>query len=220
VQNDNFSINSKEIYENILPDGSFLGQLGPREWKRFEDTVKYVPKNTKSLLDVGCFCGEWLHFVLQKRPSIENHLGIDVAQNKIDKAKEKYPELNLKAIYAEQLDFAPNSFDIVTCLEVLEHIPDWLKVFHSLFHFARHRVLIGVPYREKTQYTCCVNCGKSTPLWGHLRSYTEDSFPQLKGWSLSFTKLYDKDPSRIFAYRIYSRFFNPRWLLAKYERNG
>lgn len=216
---DNSQVTNKEIYEQTLLDGSLLGKIGPRDMKRFEDTVKHIQHDAESVLDVGCFCGEWLHYLLKHRPSIRKHLGIDVAQNRIDEAKRLYPELNLKAAFAEQLDMPSASFDVVTCLEVLEHIPDWLSVFNSLFGIARKQVLITVPYRQEISYTICIYCGKPTPIWGHLRSYSEDTFPQVLGWSLNFATIRDRNPQTSLVRKIY-RFFKPHypWLLVNYRR--
>lgn len=210
---------NKEIYEQRLGNGSLYGEIGPRDFKRFEDTAKHIHRMAESVLDVGCFCDDWLHYVLKHRPSIRKHLGIDVAQNRIDKAKRLYPELNVKIAFAEQLDFPSASFDVVTCLEVLEHIPDWLSVFNTLFRFAKKQVLITVPYREKVTYTVCIHCGKSTPIWGHLRSYSEDMFPPVSGWSLSFAKVRDRNPEATLVRKVY-RFFRPHypWLLVNYQR--
>lgn len=215
---DNLKIANKEIYEQRLPDGKIWGEITNRDIKRFEDTSKHICPGAESLLDVGCFYGHWLNFIC-RRHTLKKHLGIDVAENRINEAKRLFPHLNVKVCSADELDLPEKSFDVITCLEVLEHIPDWLKVFHSLFRFAAKQVIITVPYREQIQYTVCVNCGKPTPLYGHLRSYSEDSFPEIRGWSLNFTKIRDKDPQGSFARKIY-RFFKPHypWLLVNYRR--
>lgn len=209
---------NKEIYEQVLPDGRIYGEIGSRDIKRFEDTSKHICLDAESLLDVGCCCGHWLNFVC-KHHTLKKHLGIDVAENRINEVKRLFPELNVKVCSTDELDLPEKSLDVVTCLEVLEHIPDWLKVFHSLFRFAAKQVLITVPYREEIRYTVCVNCGKLTPLYGHLRSYSEDSFPQVRGWSLNFAKIADKNPERPIFRKIY-RFLRPSypWILADYRR--
>jgi len=214
---DKRQVTSKDIYEQVMPDGRIYGEIGPRDIKRFEDTAKHIHPDAESPLDVGCFGGHWLNFMC-KHHTIKRHLGIDVAENRVDKAKQLFPERNFRVCSAEELDLPEKSFDIVTCLEVLEHIPDWLKVFHSLFRFAAKQVLITVPYREEIRYTVCVNCAKVTPIYGHLRSYCEDSFPQVPGWSLDFTKIADRNPDRPLFRKIY-RFLRPRysWILADYR---
>jgi hypothetical protein len=68
---DQKQVTSKEVYEQRLPDGSLYGQIGPRDWRRFEDTARYIRHDAESVLDVGCFCGDWLHYVLKHHPSIQ-----------------------------------------------------------------------------------------------------------------------------------------------------
>ena len=209
-------ITNKNIYEQTLSDGKIFGEIGPRDINRYRDTAQFIHSDAQSLLDVGCCTGEWLHHVCRIR-ELKEHLGVDVADNRIQEARRRYPALNLKTGYVEQLNLQDQSFDTVTCCEVLEHIDDWLSVFHSLFRYARLQVLITVPYRENIVETVCIHCGEATPLYGHLRSYTEETFPQVDGWNLRFGKIKDRNPRASNARRFY-RFFRPHypWLVASY----
>jgi len=209
----------KAVYEATLDDGSIYGKLTSRDMKRLETTEKHIAGDAKSLLDVGCFCGEWLDFLLSRRQDIEEHLGIDVAESKIKEGGQLHPDLNLKAAFAEDLDVPDGGFEVVTCLEVLEHIPKWHAVFESLFRFASKQVVVTVPYRENIVKTPCVHCGKITPLYGHLHRYSEESFPQVPGWSRSFKKIAGYNPSGSLIRRIY-RVLRPiySWLLVDYRK--
>jgi len=213
-----FAITESDIYEKSLPNGSIYGKIGEQGIKRFVDTAKHICLNAESILDVGCGNGDWLYFICQ-RLSIKKHLGIDVSKSRINNANKFFPELNVKACSITELELLEKSFDVVTCLEVLEHVPDWIQLFNLLFRFASKQVLITVSYREKIKYTECIHCGKLTPMYGHLRSYSEESFPQVLGWSLSFAKIREKDPNINRLRRIY-HFFRPHypWLLVNYRR--
>ncbi|MDM8006726.1 MAG: class I SAM-dependent methyltransferase [Phycisphaerae bacterium] len=210
-------ITNQQIYDQVLADGRLHGQIGPRDINRFKDTLRHLDKNSRSILDVGCHAGDWLHYVLTHR-SIRSHLGIDVVPGKIDEARRRFPDLNVRVSFAEQLDVPEKAFDTVTCMEVLEHILDWLGVFQSLFSLARRQVLVTVPYREEIVQTVCIHCARLTPLYGHLRTYTEDSFPAVPGWTRSFARIRERDPGRSFAYRCYRR-IKPHypWLIADYR---
>jgi len=78
---------------------------------------------------------------------------------------------------------------------------------------------VTVPYREEIIQTVCIHCAKLTPLYGHLRSYTEATFPEVPGWSRSLVRIRERDPGRDWAYRCY-RWLVPRypWLMADYRR--
>lgn len=211
-------INNKAIYEEKLGDGQPYGKITPLEISRFKDTASHLCRQGESLLDVGCFSGEWLNYVTSNFSWITKHLGIDVAQNKIDEGRRLFPYLNLECSYAEQMSLSSDKFDIVTCLEVLEHIPDWRKIFGILFKLAKKQVIITVPYKEFIIQTPCIHCGKLTPLYGHLRSYSEVDFPEVLGWKRIITKLHDKR-NRTLLKRIY-RIINPfySWILIDYRR--
>jgi|SRR3989344_6678395 len=45
----------------------------------------------------------------------------------------------------QKLTFKDNSFDMVTCFEVLEHIPDPVKAMKELYRVTKNRLLISVP---------------------------------------------------------------------------
>lgn len=209
----------KEAYEQCDESGELYGQIGERDLRRFKDILFYLEENATSLLDVGCFSGHWLHMVLKSRPQVSKHLGIDVSEKHVEDARRRFPELNVRSGYAEQLDLPANSFDVVTCLEVLEHIPDWLRVFESLFRFAAKQVLITVPYKQEIIMTPCIHCGRLTPLYGHLRSYSESSFPDVPGWSKHLRRLRRRGPELSLLRRVYRILVGHySWLLVEYRR--
>jgi ubiquinone/menaquinone biosynthesis C-methylase UbiE len=211
------SVTNREIYDQVLADGGLHGEIRRRDLHRFADTLRWVLPGAESLLDVGCNTGTWLNFAVRHR-AFRRHLGVDVAPSKIEQGRRRFPDLNLRVGFAEEIEPSEGRFDVVTCLEVLEHIPAWEGVFDSLFRLASRQVLITVPYRETIMQTVCVHCARLTPLYGHLRSYTEASFPARAGWSLTLVKLRDRDPDRSITWKVY-RLFRPfyPWLLVDYR---
>jgi len=101
---------------------------------RFEFFDSYVP-NWQGLkaLDVGCGGGFTCEFMANRGMIVS---GIDPSQNSIQVAQEHASQSGLKIDYshgfAEDLPYDDNSFDLVTCVDVLEHVADLNKVIAEI----------------------------------------------------------------------------------------
>lgn len=91
------------------------------------------------VLDVGCGGG----ILSEAMASLGAHvLGIDLSQAVLDVAElhalEGKLAIQYRAIAAEELAAAqPNSFDLVTCMEMLEHVPDPAATLRALARLVR-----------------------------------------------------------------------------------
>ena len=103
---------------------------------------------------------------------------------------------NITCVEGNVLDLPleDNTFDLVLCAEVLEHIPpaQLPRACDELTRIAKGHVLIGVPYRQDTRVgqTTCRSCGKTNPPWGHVNRFTEDKlkalFPKCSAEKIDF----------------------------------
>lgn len=99
------------------------------------------PKGAKSLLDVGCGTG-WLGALARLyKPGIKTVVGVDAFENVLF---EDYYD----AIYAER--FVPflfgeikKSFDVVVCLNAIEHHADPFHVLRGMERVARRAVFVS-----------------------------------------------------------------------------
>lgn len=88
------------------------------------------------LLDAGCGTGAMLGMFRRDYPD-KNYTGVDFSEKMIETAKKKRMEgICFVAGDCENLPFADNSFDVVTCSMSFHHYPNPEKFFLSL-----HRVL-------------------------------------------------------------------------------
>ncbi len=81
------------------------------------------------LLDIGCGGGVLTEEIAQLRCQVT---GIDISPRSIAIAKTHAARGGLTIDYrvssGTQVPFDPESFDAVSCCDVLEHIPDWMQV--------------------------------------------------------------------------------------------
>lgn len=90
--------------------------------------------------------------------------------------------------------FPDDSFDLVVCTEVLEHIPNdrLADACSELARVTRDYLMVGVPFKQDVRVgrTTCTNCRMPNPPWGHVNVFDEQRlrslFSKLKVEELSF----------------------------------
>lgn len=107
------------------PESEFkpLHAINPLRIKWIDQTVSL---QGKTVLDIGCGGGILAESMAQRGAEVT---GIDLSDKALSVAKlhliESGLKVNYRKISAEEFaDEAPSSFDLVTCLEMLEHVPD------------------------------------------------------------------------------------------------
>ena len=115
------------------PDGPFrpLHDLNPSRLKFVADRA---PLKAARTVDVGCGGGILAESLAEKGARVT---GIDVAPKVLATARLHLHESGLEVEYREVTveDFAaeqPGSFDVITCMEMLEHVPDPASIIASV----------------------------------------------------------------------------------------
>lgn len=85
--------------------------------KRAEKVLKYIPQTDGLHLDIGTGRGDGTYLISKRKRCI----GIDYGTKSALIAKEKVE--NIIVCDSRHLPFKDNTFDSVTCLDVIEHIP-------------------------------------------------------------------------------------------------
>ena len=93
----------------------------------------FSPVAEKTLLDIGCGAGILSEAMAQRGAVVT---GLDMGQEPLNIAKLHLHESNLDIEYQQSTaeSYAakyPNAFDIVTCMEMLEHVPDPASVIKA-----------------------------------------------------------------------------------------
>lgn len=125
-------LNLEEIWDQVPPDyyqNGIKGNLLQRLWhtRKLKSVIDLVDIEPDNILDVGCASGWFLSEISLTFPKA-NCVGVDVYKKAIDYGKKRYKELELIQADGHNLPFKNNSFDLVICTEVLEHVVDPEKV--------------------------------------------------------------------------------------------
>jgi 2-polyprenyl-3-methyl-5-hydroxy-6-metoxy-1,4-benzoquinol methylase len=151
----------------------------------FEGTLEqlFAVADPRSLLDVGCGEGVLVHKWAQ-RLGEARVVGIDLEEPSIQAgwAQHRAPNLEYRVMRAENLPFAGGEFDLVTAIELLEHVPDPEHTLAEMARCAERHLLVSVP-REPLWRMLNVARGAywsdlgNTP--GHLNHWSKRSFARL-----------------------------------------
>ncbi len=113
--------------------------------KSAANRLENILKEGDKLLDVGCGAG---HYYASYKKNISNdflYTGVDATQNYVDLAKKAFKndsncEFQKQDIF--DLEFDDASFDIVTCFNVLLHMPTIKKPISELCRVASKRLML------------------------------------------------------------------------------
>ncbi|GAB3423190.1 bifunctional 2-polyprenyl-6-hydroxyphenol methylase/3-demethylubiquinol 3-O-methyltransferase UbiG [Giesbergeria sinuosa] len=108
-----------------------LHQINPL---RLDWINSLTPLHGQRVLDVGCGGGILADAMARKGAEV---VGIDLATKSLRVAQlhaleAQTPNVNYREISAEALaEEAPSTFDVVTCMEMMEHVPDPQSIVHA-----------------------------------------------------------------------------------------
>ena len=122
---------AKEIYNKtqLTPQNEFERHIYHRDQFAHYFRWSHVLKNAKigqTILDFGCGTGEILELFYRNRYRPKKYLGLDIRQKTINDNNEKFKKLDFAEfrqadLCQPELDLK-QTFDIITCFEVMEHI--------------------------------------------------------------------------------------------------
>jgi SAM-dependent methyltransferase len=145
---------------------------------RFKAVLDLIPADARSLIDVGCGNGAFVHFVADSGREFDELHATDRSATALSRVR-----ISKTPASIDDLPFADSAFDAVTCLEVIEHLPLGIyeKALANICRIARKYVIIGVPFEEdiEADLVRCPSCtGRFNPDY-HLRRYTQATLDTL-----------------------------------------
>lgn len=150
----------------------------------FKELINEVEKlKPYSILDAGCGEGFTLD-ILKNRKIGKKLTGFDFLEEAIGIGKKLHPELNLLTGDIYNISFKDNSFDLVICTEVLEHLENPEKALKELRRVTKEYVLISVP-NEPFFMAANFLRGKNISRWGndieHIQHWSRAGIKNLAG---------------------------------------
>ena len=122
-------------------------ELNPKIRNRCLRAFELIPQKNCRLLDLGCSTGGFLGY-LHKKACCRELYGCDVSSEAIAEAQYSYPGIKFVHI-SSKIPFPNSYFDVVTMLDVLEHVPNEHDVLSEITRvLVKGGVLIlSVPHR-------------------------------------------------------------------------
>lgn len=158
--------------ERIVPGKVTLDrELASRS--RYEFAARYV--EGRRVLDIGCGEGYGSAMLAEKAAHV---VGTDSSEEVIEYAAAKYSGANLefRCMPAEKHAFADGSFDVVVCLELIEHVEDYVAVMEEMHRLLKPGgiLILSTPNKDVT------SPGREKPI--HEFHVHEFTIPEL--WEL------------------------------------
>src|SRR5204863_3840375 len=110
-----------------------------------------LPARAGSRLDVGVGEGTWLELLSRERPGLRL-AALDLSRERLKDLAVRHADGSEVGKHFGDVTAMPlgdGEVDVVTLLEVIEHVPDWRAALREALRVARRTVLITLPYREQ-----------------------------------------------------------------------
>jgi 2-polyprenyl-3-methyl-5-hydroxy-6-metoxy-1,4-benzoquinol methylase len=153
----------------------------------FQRTLEELVERAQpaSLLDVGCGEGVIVQRLARQLAS-SRVVGVDLKEDSIQAGWSRHTAQNLEytTLSGGELPFADGEFELVSAIEVLEHVPDPERTLGEMARCAQRHLLVSVP-REPLWRALNMARGAYVPKLGntpgHLNHWSKRAFIELLG---------------------------------------
>lgn len=98
----------------------------------------------KTILDAGCGEGFTMNRLTKEKIG-EKIEGVEYSKDALTLGRKLFPNLTFKEGSTYDLLYKDNSFDLVICTEVLEHLNEPIKALKEVFRVSKKNILVSVP---------------------------------------------------------------------------
>lgn len=167
-------------YEKFQTSNPVVGRLIDRFYGKVEEMAGGL--SPEKVLDAGCGEGETLERLAPLLP--EAVTGVDLNPESVEFTRERIPAGEFSVADILDLPFEADSFDLVLCLEVLEHIPDPGPAVDELARVGRGDIIFSVPSEPWFRLGSLAR-GKYLAGWGNHPEHVNHWNPRSFGEFLS-----------------------------------
>jgi ubiquinone/menaquinone biosynthesis C-methylase UbiE len=180
--------------ERVVP-GLVNDDLWAEHLSRYSFAARYA--SGAKLLDIGCGTG---YGTAELARSARLAFGIDISADALEYAVPEYGLENVRFLQssASQLPFAPETFDVITAFEVIEHIPDWDMLIAEARRTLRPNGLFFVSTPNRLYYT--ESRGNEGPNPYHVHEFTYDEFTAALRKHFPHCTMFLQNPTEAFAF--------------------
>lgn len=151
----------------------------PAEKERIGEVIAAIPADVRNVLDAGCGNGFFLNTLAAVCPErFDRTVGLDFSEHALQHVKVESVRGSIT-----HLPFGDKSFDLVTCLEVLEHLPHgaFEAGLRELERVSGRYLLVTVPNQEDLflELVMCEQCNCCFNRHLHVRSFCHTALASL-----------------------------------------
>lgn len=155
-------------YSTIVGKGSFI----PVQVEAYFLALNTYVENGARVLDVGFGLGYGLNILAINAGEL---MGVDIDPKVVEYCNDTLIGRNLKVSWiglynGSNLDFEDSSFDVVTCVDVLEHVENYHSFLDELLRVSQKGVFVSTPNR-RPEHT---NPDGTPRNYWHLREWSYD----------------------------------------------
>lgn len=110
-----------DYYQKGIENNLFQWIWHTWKWNSMQRFFEKLSVKPSKILDVGCASGSLTSQIANFFPSAES-FGVDSYKEAVSFGQKSYPNIKFKYADAHKLPFKTGSFDLITCIETLEHL--------------------------------------------------------------------------------------------------
>lgn len=143
--------------------------------RRINTVYSKIPSDVHSMLDVGCGNGILVNYINENYPQRFNRIfATDRSETSL-----KFVKTEKVCASIDKLPFEDGAFDMITCLEVIEHLPQevYINALEEIKRVAAKYVILSVPNEEDLllNRVTCPKCITAFSPFYHMRSFSKNS---------------------------------------------